>query len=119
MVGSGEEPEVVTYLFQDIFPDSCFALWRQRLQDPAVTSQNPVDVFDILFIFPFYAVIISIATVSITESFIQSANNGFITLRTPPSDFVVVRTRMLYKRWKTFQEINNHVEVERTELANE
>jgi hypothetical protein len=27
--------------------------------------------------------------------------------------------KMLYKRWKTFQKIINHVEVERTELANE
>ena len=26
---------------------------------------------------------------------------------------------MLYKRWKTFRTINTHVEVERTELANE
>ena len=26
---------------------------------------------------------------------------------------------MLYKRWRTFWKINNHVEVERTELANE
>jgi len=31
----------------------------------------------------------------------------------------VVRMKMLYKRWKTFWKINNHVEVERTELANE
>ena len=31
----------------------------------------------------------------------------------------VVRMKMLYKRWKTLQKINNHVEVERTELANE
>jgi hypothetical protein len=27
--------------------------------------------------------------------------------------------RMLYKRWKTLWKVNNHVEVERTELANE
>jgi hypothetical protein len=27
--------------------------------------------------------------------------------------------KMLYKRWKTFWKINNHVEVERIELANE
>jgi hypothetical protein len=27
--------------------------------------------------------------------------------------------KMLYKRWKTLRKINNHVEVERTELANE
>jgi hypothetical protein len=27
--------------------------------------------------------------------------------------------KMLYRRWKTFQENTNHVEVERTELANE
>jgi hypothetical protein len=26
---------------------------------------------------------------------------------------------MLYKRWKTFQKIINHVEVERTELADD
>lgn len=31
----------------------------------------------------------------------------------------VVRMKMLYKRWKTLRKINNHVEVERTELANE
>ena len=31
----------------------------------------------------------------------------------------VVTVGMLYKRWKTFWKINNHVEVERTELANE
>ena len=31
----------------------------------------------------------------------------------------VVRMQMLYKRWKTFWRINIHVEVERTELANE
>lgn len=31
----------------------------------------------------------------------------------------VVRMKMLYKRWKTFRKINNHVEVERTELASE
>ena len=31
----------------------------------------------------------------------------------------VVRMKMLYKRWKTFWTINNHVEVERTELTNE
>jgi hypothetical protein len=27
--------------------------------------------------------------------------------------------KMLYKRWETFWKINNHVEVERTELAND
>ena len=31
----------------------------------------------------------------------------------------VVRMGMLYKRWKTLWKIINHVEVERTELANE
>jgi hypothetical protein len=31
----------------------------------------------------------------------------------------VVRMKMLYKRWKTLWRINIHVEVERTELANE
>ena len=31
----------------------------------------------------------------------------------------VVRRKVLYKRWKTFWKINNHVEVERTELAND
>ena len=32
---------------------------------------------------------------------------------------LVVRMKMLYKRWKTFWRISSHVEVERTELANE
>jgi hypothetical protein len=31
----------------------------------------------------------------------------------------VVGMEMLYKRWKAFPEIKNHVEVERTELTNE
>ena len=31
----------------------------------------------------------------------------------------VVGMKMLYKRWKTFQKIRNHAEVERTELADE
>ena len=31
----------------------------------------------------------------------------------------VVRGRMLYKRWKTLEVILHHVEVERTELAND
>jgi hypothetical protein len=31
----------------------------------------------------------------------------------------VVKMKMLYKRWKSLWKINNHVEVERTELAND